>query len=229
MPFIPVNPKICRSAMILFGIRSPLVVDFEETLARLGIAISQAVSVSETPRMLDRSVIVDLANFRPQPGAKFLSAAFSPHRRASLIAQGRSLGMGLADALIDPTAVLARSVRLSPGTFINASATIGGATMIGEAVLINRSASIGHHVLLEDNVSIGPGATLAGDIRVGNSSVIGAGATILPDIRIGSNVIVSGGSVVRKHVPDNSLVVGNPATAKPFKPRASSLAMRGGE
>jgi len=215
--------------MILFGIRSPLVVEFEETLKRLGIEITHAVSVSETPRMIDRSAIVELADFTPENGANFLSAAFAPMRRAELIAQARGLGLVLANALIDPHAVVANSVRIGAGTFINASVTIGGASIIGEGVLINRSASIGHHVLLEDNVSIGPGATLAGGIRVGHNSVIGAGATVLPDIRIGSNVIVSGGSVVRKHVPDNSLVVGNPAIAKPFKPRASSLALQGGE
>ncbi|GAA0280706.1 hypothetical protein GCM10009127_22390 [Alteraurantiacibacter aestuarii] len=215
--------------MILFGIRSPLIVEIEETLIRCGIAISAAVSVNDTPRMLDRSRIVDLRDFAAPPGGRFIACAFSPHRRGELIEQARALGLELAQALIDPTAILPQSARIGEGSFINAGAVIGGATIIGEAVLVNRAASVGHHVLLGDRVSIGPGATLAGDIRVGENSVIGAGATVQPDVRIGANSIVSAGAVVRKNVPDNCIVAGNPAVAKPFKPRASSLQITGGE
>lgn len=215
--------------MILFGIRSPLVVEVEETLQRLGRTITAAVSVNDTPRMMDRRAIVDLAEFEPPQGGRFIAIAFSPQRRGELVQQAQALGLELAEALVDPTAILPRSIRIGDGTFINAGVVIGGATAIGEAVLVNRSASLGHHVLLGDRVSIGPGATLAGNIRVGEDSVIGAGAVIQPDIRIGANVIVSAGAVVRKHVPDGSLVAGNPGVAKPFKPRASALRMSGGE
>lgn len=61
--------------MILFGVRSPLVVDFEETLARRGIAVTAAVSVSGVPRLLDRSRLVDLADFSPPLTAEFLAPA----------------------------------------------------------------------------------------------------------------------------------------------------------
>ncbi len=215
--------------MILFGIRSPLIVDVEETLRRCNIAIETAVSVNDTPRMLDPSHVVDLTDFVPEAGAAFFSTAFSPLRRGELIEQARALGLKLSEALVDPTAVIPTYCRIGDGSFINAGVVIGSGTLLGEAVLVNRSASIGHHVALGDRVSVGPGATLAGDIRVGENSVIGAGAVIQPDMRIGSNVLISAGAVVRKHVEDNSLVAGNPASSRPFKPTASSLMMRGGE
>jgi hypothetical protein len=47
--------------MVLFGVRSPLVVDYEETLKRLGISISLAVSVNGTPRLLSECRTVDLS------------------------------------------------------------------------------------------------------------------------------------------------------------------------
>lgn len=40
---------------------------------------------------------------------------------------------------------------------------------------------------------------------------IGANSTVLPGVRIGRNSIVGAGSVVTKDVPENSVVVGNPA------------------
>ena len=215
--------------MILFGVRSPLVVEIEETLLRLGVAVTAAVSVSGTPRVIDRTHLVDLDQFSPADGDVFIAAAFGPARRAELISMGQELGMASAPALIDPTAILPRSLRVGVGTFINAGVVIGGMSIIGEGVLVNRADSVGHHCMLGNFVSIGPGATLAGNVHVGEGSVIGAGAVIQPDVRIGSHAVISAGTVVRKQVPDGALVAGNPAVTKAFKPKRSSLAVEGGE
>ncbi|MEG1709997.1 MAG: DapH/DapD/GlmU-related protein, partial [Acinetobacter sp.] len=51
---------------------------------------------------------------------------------------------------------------------------------------------------------------------VKNGASIGANATILPGIKIGQNAMVGAGAVVTKDVPDNAIVVGNPATVKGF-------------
>jgi acetyltransferase-like isoleucine patch superfamily enzyme len=40
---------------------------------------------------------------------------------------------------------------------------------------------------------------------------IGSGSTILANVTIGENAIVGAGSVVRKDVPANAIVAGNPA------------------
>ena len=215
--------------MILFGIRSPLVVDYEETLARCGITLTAAVSISGSPRLFDRRVLVDLEDFIPPPGAPFLAPAFAPMRRRELCEQATALGLAPASALVDPTAVVPRNLRLGAGTFVNAGVVIGGLSILGEGVLVNRSASLGHHCVLADFVSIGPGAVLAGNIHVGAGSVIGAGAVVLPNIRIGAGAIVSAGAVVRKHVADGTLVIGNPAQPHRFNPLKSSLAVEDGE
>lgn len=216
--------------MILFGIRSPIVVEYEETCRRLGLEILMAVSVNGTPRLLARDRIVELADIESQYARHaFLACAFTPSRRTQLIAMGREAGLTLAPSLIDPTAVIATSVRVGDGTFINAGVIVGAVCIIGEGVLINRAASIGHHSVLQDHVSVGPGATLAGNIHVGAGAMIGAGAVIQPDIRIGARAIVAAGSVVRRHVPENTLVAGNPATRRPFNAARSSLHMEDGE
>lgn len=208
--------------MIIFGVRSPLVVDIEETLLRLGIAVTAAVNVNGAPRLIDRGKLVELADFEPEAGARFIVSAFSSRRRRELFTQGEALGLA-RESVIDPTAILPRSIRIGSGTYINAGVAIGGMCFIGEGSFINRAASLGHHTMLGDFVTVGPGATLAGNIKVGDDAVIGAGAVIHPHVRIGAGAVVSAGAVVRKDVPEGKLAVGNPAVLKPFLAGKSSL------
>jgi hypothetical protein len=216
--------------MILFGIRSPIVVEYEETCHRLGLSISAAVSVSGVPRVLDASRVVDWEAFRTAPvGDVFIACAFSPVRRSELAALAQSIGLKRSEALVDPTAILARSVRIGPGSFVNAGVVIGAVSLIGGNVLVNRSASIGHHSFIADTVSIGPGVVIAGNVQIGAGSIIGAGAQIMPDIRIGQGAVVAGGALVRRHVADGSFVDGHPAVERPFKLARSSLNVQGGE
>lgn len=49
------------------------------------------------------------------------------------------------------------------------------------------------------------------EIYVGENSFIGARSMLLPGTHIGKNCIVGAGSVVKGNIPDNSIVVGNPA------------------
>lgn len=49
------------------------------------------------------------------------------------------------------------------------------------------------------------------DIFVGKNCFIGTRSIIMPGCHLGDNVIVGAGSVVRGKIPDNSIVIGNPA------------------
>ncbi len=55
------------------------------------------------------------------------------------------------------------------------------------------------------------GYSKVGCIDIGDDVFIGASAIILPNVKNGNKVIVGAGSVVAKDIPDNSIVVGNPA------------------
>lgn len=46
---------------------------------------------------------------------------------------------------------------------------------------------------------------------IGDNVTVGANVVIIGDIKVGNDVIIGAGSVVVKDVPDNSVVVGNPA------------------
>lgn len=55
------------------------------------------------------------------------------------------------------------------------------------------------------------GYSKCGRIEIGDDVFVGANAVILPNVKIGNRVIVGAGTIVTKDIPDNSVVVGNPA------------------
>lgn len=96
---------------------------------------------------------------------------------------------------------------------------------VGNNVRIHSNAFIPEYSVLEPDCWIGPGViftnaryprsanvkeTLKGP-RIGNGAKIGAGAILLPGVVIGKNALVGAGAVVIADVPDETVVVGNPA------------------
>ncbi len=212
--------------LILFGVRLPLCTEHEETCHRLGLTLYAAVSVNGTPRLVSQSTVVPLSEFDASsiPGdIGFVVCAFSSARRETLCELALSHALVAYPALIDPSAVVARSVRVGNGSFIISGAIIGVASMIGRHCLINRSSSLGHHCILEDFVSIGPGATLASNIRVGKHAMIGVGAVVAPNVSIGDNAIIVAGSLIRRDVPSGVFMAGNPPVERQFNPQTTTL------
>jgi acetyltransferase-like isoleucine patch superfamily enzyme len=96
---------------------------------------------------------------------------------------------------------------------------------IGDRVRIHSNAFIPEFSVIEAGAWIGPcvtltnarypksreaKATLAGPI-IREGAKIGANATLLPGVVIGRRALVGAGSVVTRDVPDDAVVVGNPA------------------
>ena len=116
---------------------------------------------------------------------------------------------------------------------IGSGAYIDRDVVIGDRVKIQTNVSIFHHVTIKDGVFIGPHVTFTNDrypraihpdgrrrgeddwtvvptlVREGAS--IGAGAVIVCGLTIGRWAMVGAGAVVTKDVPDQGLVIGNPA------------------
>ena len=119
---------------------------------------------------------------------------------------------------------------------------VGNETEVGDNVKIGSLAHIDYDVKIGDNskvegqvyiaplsrigknVFIGPGVILTNDpypmcnkmvgVTIQDNAVIGARAVINAGVTIGKNSVVAMGSVVTRNVPDNSVVIGSPATIR---------------
>jgi serine O-acetyltransferase len=106
------------------------------------------------------------------------------------------------------------------GFQLQPNSRIGKGLYIGHRgpVVINGQAEIGDNCTLSHIVTIGQTnrGKRAGCPKIGNKVWIGAGAVIVGRITIGDNVLISPNAYVTCDVPDNTLVIGNPARCFPI-------------
>ncbi|HOW16796.1 MAG TPA: NeuD/PglB/VioB family sugar acetyltransferase, partial [bacterium] len=117
--------------------------------------------------------------------------------------------------IVSNTSYVSSDVSVGDGSIIMHQAYVGRGASIGSNCIINTKALVEHDAVVGDHCHVAVGAVLSGGVKVGNGTLIGAGSVIREYIKIGSNSLVGAGSVVVKDVPDNTLVLGNPA--KPVK------------
>jgi len=85
-------------------------------------------------------------------------------------------------------------------------------TCIGENTFLDNQVHVAHNVKIGNNCIIAGQVGFAGSTTIGNNVMIGGQAGISGHLRIGNNVQIGGGSGVVKNLPDNSKVMGYPAT-----------------
>lgn len=111
-----------------------------------------------------------------------------------------------------PDSIIANYIELGQGTIIaKAYSYINPNVKVGKHVWINEGLDIGHDSVVGDFVTFFSNISVGGNVQIGNHCVIGTGAVIRPGTKIGNNVYIGGGAVVVKDIPDDVVVVGNPA------------------
>src|SRR5204862_3259749 len=145
------------------------------------------------------------------------------HFHQHAIIESPHIGQGTrvwAYAHILPGARVGRDCNICDHTFIEND------VIVGDRVTIKCGVQLWDGMRIEDDVFIGPNATFTNDrfprskqypvkfltTTIKARASIGANATILPGITIERGAMIGSGAVVTSDVPDNAIVVGNPAS-----------------
>jgi acetyltransferase-like isoleucine patch superfamily enzyme len=142
----------------------------------------------------------------------------------------------LVTNFISEKAKIGNNTKIWHFSYIGDNVEIGKNVKIGSLVHIDYNVKIGDNTKIEgqayipplsrigNGVFIGPAAVLTNDpypmcnkmvgITIQDNAIIGARAVIKAGVTVGKNSVVSMGSVVTRDVPENSVVIGAPATIR---------------
>lgn len=118
-------------------------------------------------------------------------------------------------------------VEIQKGVVIGERCKISSHSFICEGVRIGDGVFVGHGVMFINDIhpaAVNADGSMKGsddwelvETIVESQAVIGTGATIMGGITIGKNSMIGAGSVVLNDVPENAVVVGNPARIIKYK------------
>ncbi len=148
--------------------------------------------------------------YRKDENAEFVIAVGEPAARRLLFDKVKAAGYPLA-TLIDETAVISDTAKISEGCVVNAYAIVSSEAVLKENCFVMFESIIGHHAQIGSNCVICPKATVGGHSRVGEQTFLSLGSSMMQGVNIGKEAIVGMGSMVFQNVEDGVTVVGNPA------------------
>lgn len=119
--------------------------------------------------------------------------------------------VNLYDCVLGDNVFVGPFVEIQKNAVVGKNSRISSHTFICEGVTIGENVFIAHGVMFINDLFDSPDikSWVMRNTFVEDNVRIGANVTIFP-VRIGKNSIIGAGAVVTKHVPENSVVVGNP-------------------
>lgn len=143
-------------------------------------------------------------------GIEFILAIGEPNVKDIVFEKVCKAGADVT-SLMFPDFIMPRSTVYGKGLVVHKASGLPPCSEFGNNVLIQGKAVMGHDLKVGDNVVISSLAFVGGNTTIGRNTYIAPGSLIRNGINIGENAIVGMGAVVTKDVPDNAVVVGNPA------------------
>jgi sugar O-acyltransferase (sialic acid O-acetyltransferase NeuD family) len=124
----------------------------------------------------------------------------------------RNLGLRTA-SYIHPNADV-MGVEFGEGNIIMPRAVIEQQSKVGNGNLFYGGCYICHDAVIGDYNWFAACCTLAGRINIGNKNFIGINASVREDTNIANSATIGASAVVLRDVPDNAVMVGNPAAIR---------------
>lgn len=155
-------------------------------------------------------VLGEVQSWQEYKDCELVLAIGSPQGRRVVDSKIRSLGEPVYATLIDPTAVVGKSVMVAEGAVICAGVVCTAAITIGRHVILNLNSTVGHETAIGDFCTVAPGVSLSGNVVLETCVELGTGACIREKLNIGAGSVVGMGCVLTKSVESNCVVVGNP-------------------
>lgn len=116
--------------------------------------------------------------------------------------------------LVHPTAYVAATAVLEPGSIIAPMAIVGPLARVGANAMMNVHSAMGHDADLGEASVLGPSAKMNGCSTVGRGCFLASLTGISPGSKLGDFSKISAGSFLTTDAPEGSLVVGNPARSR---------------
>lgn len=132
------------------------------------------------------------------------------YKKKQIIAKSQ-VPLNRFETIIHPSATVSDMAKIGKGVVILQNVTIASNVEIGNHVIILPNSVISHDDVIKDYSCITAGVCISGGVTVGESSYLGTNCSIIENIVIGKHSLIGMGSVVIDHVPENSVMVGNPA------------------
>lgn len=114
--------------------------------------------------------------------------------------------------LIHPTAIIPKGFcSIGNGVLMAPLSQLSPDTTIGDNCILLPNSFLGHDSTMEHFAHLATNAVVGANVRVGRAVHVGSNSTIREKINIGDFSLIGAGAMVIGNVPENSIVVGNPA------------------
>jgi acetyltransferase EpsM len=182
-----------------------------ESVKVLGFLDDRAKSgnINGVPILGGREVVPEL--LKNNPTVKAVVAIGNIVVRKKVVAGYSDLGLSYGN-LIHPRAVFPKDTKIGLGCIILAGCVFTVDITVGNHVIVNSCSSVAHDVEIGDYCMINSQVAINGNTRLKEGVYVGSGATIIQGIECGAWSNIGAGAVVIRDVPDETLVVGVPAS-----------------